>query len=117
MQLSISGHHVDLTDALNDFIGHKFEKLDRHHDHITQVHVVLNVEKSQHIAEATAHVTGAELFATADADDMYAAIDALAGKLDRQLIKHKEKTVARHNGSHTRSAHHNSALQEPPELN
>ena len=100
MQLSISGHHVDLTDALNDFIGHKFEKLDRHHDHITQVHVVLNVEKSQHIAEATAHVTGGELFANATAEDMYASIDAMVDKLDRQLIKHKEKTIARHHSKH-----------------
>ena len=106
MQLSITGHHVDLTDSLNDYIEHKFEKLERHYDHITQVHVVLNVEKLQHKAEATAHVTGAELFANADAGDMYAAIDQLVDKLDRQLIKHKEKTVDRHNGAHSRSARH-----------
>jgi putative sigma-54 modulation protein len=106
MQLSISGHHVNLTDSLNDFISHKFEKLDRHYDHITQVHVVLNVEKLQHLAEATAHVTGAELFANAEADDMYCAIDQLVDKLDRQVIKHKEKAVARHNGSNERTASH-----------
>ncbi|NKC00926.1 MAG: ribosome-associated translation inhibitor RaiA [Pseudomonadales bacterium] len=106
MQLSISGHHVELTESLNEYIRHKFEKIDRHYDHITQVHVVLNVEKFEHLAEATAHVTGGELFANANAEDMYASIDALVDKLDRQLIKHKEKTVARHNGSHQRSAHH-----------
>ena len=106
MQLSITGHHVDLTDSLNGYIGQKFEKLERHYDHITQVHVVLTVEKLQHKAEATAHVTGAELFANADAGDMYAAIDQLVDKLDRQLIKHKEKTVARHHGSHERTATH-----------
>ncbi len=106
MQLSISGHHVDLTDSLNAYINQKFEKLERHYDHITQVHVVLNVEKLSHQAEATAHVTGAELFANADANDMYAAIDFLVDKLDRQIIKHKEKTVARHNGSHERNARH-----------
>ncbi len=106
MQLSISGHHVDLTDSLNAFIHQKFEKLERHYDHITQVHVVLNVEKLSHLAEATAHVTGAELFANANASDMYAAIDNLVDKLDRQIIKHKEKTVARHNGSHDRHARH-----------
>ena len=106
MQLNISGHHVDLTDSLNNYINQKFEKLERHYDHITQVHVVLTVAKHEHQAEATAHVSGAELFAAATEDDMYAAIDALVDKLDRQLIKHKEKTVARHNGSHSRDAHH-----------
>lgn len=106
MQLSITGHHVDLTDSIHNYVEQKFDKLDRHSDQITQVHVVLNVEKLHHLAEATAHVTGAELFANADASDMYAAIDQLVDKLDRQLIKHKEKTQARHNGSHQRSAHH-----------
>jgi putative sigma-54 modulation protein len=106
MQLSISGHHVDLTESINHYIEQKFEKLDRHSDQITQVHVVLNVEKLHHLAEATAHVTGAELFANADAEDMYAAIDQLVDKLDRQLIKHKEKTTARQHGSSSRSAHH-----------
>lgn len=106
MQLSISGHHVELTDSLTEFVTAKFGKLERHSDQITQVHVVLTVEKLEHQAEATAHVTGGELFANAQADDMYVAIDALVDKLDRQLLKHKEKTVARHNGSHLRSAHH-----------
>ncbi len=106
MQLSITGHHVDLTESLNDYINQKFDKLERHYDHITQVHVVLTVEKLSHNAEATVHVTGSELFANASADDMYASIDALVDKLDRQLIRHKEKTLARHNGSHERSPHH-----------
>lgn len=106
MQLSISGHHVELTDSLTAFVNNKFDKLERHSDQITQVHVVLTVEKLEHQAEATAHIAGGELFANAHADDMYAAIDALVDKLDRQLLKHKEKTVARHHGSHARSAHH-----------
>jgi putative sigma-54 modulation protein len=106
MQLSISGHHVDLTDSLNNYVNQKFEKLERHYDHITQVHVVLTVEKINHLAEATAHVTGGELFANATAEDMYASIDALVDKLDRQLIKHKEKLEARHHGSGDRSPHH-----------
>lgn len=106
MQLSISGHHVELTDSLTAFIKQKFEKLERHYDHITQVHVVLNVEKLLHQAEATAHVTGAELFANAESNEMYTAIDTLVDRLDRQLIKHKEKTVARHNGRHDRTSHH-----------
>ena len=81
-------------------------KLERHSDEITHTHVVLNIEKHCHQAEATAHVPGAELFANAEADDMYAAIDKLADKMDRQLLKHKEKTVARHNGGHHRASRH-----------
>jgi putative sigma-54 modulation protein len=98
MQLNISGHHVDVTDALKNYVTDKFDKLERHYDHITNVHVVLSVEKVVQRAEATAHVSGAELFADASSDDMYAAIDALTDKLDRQLLKHKEKQVSRHHG-------------------
>lgn len=106
MQLSISGHHVELTESINEYVHNKFERLERHSDHITQVHVILSIEKNRQQAEATAHVTGAELFANADAEDMYAAIDQLIDKLDRQVLKHKEKLVARHHGSAERSAHH-----------
>lgn len=106
MQLSVSGHHVDLTESIHGFVNQKFERLERHYDHITQVHVVLTVEKSSHIAEATAHLSGAEIFANADCEDMYTAIDRLVDKLDRQIIKHKEKVTAHHNGSHSRSPSH-----------
>ena len=106
MQLNITGHQIDLTDSLQLYLREKFRKLERHSDQITQIHVVLNVEKLFHRAEATAHVPGAELFANAEASAMYPAIDQLLVKLDRQLIKHKEKTVARHNGSHDRSPNH-----------
>jgi putative sigma-54 modulation protein len=98
MQLSISGHHVDVTDALKSYVEEKLSKLERHFDHITNVHVVLSVEKVKQRAEATIHASGAELFADADSDDMYAAIDALTDKLDRQILKHKEKLVERHHG-------------------
>ena len=98
MQLNISGHHVDITDALRSYVSEKLGKLERHYDNMTNVHVVLSVEKLQNRAEATIHVAGGELFADADCDDMYAAIDALVDKLDRQLIKHKEKVVNRHHG-------------------
>jgi putative sigma-54 modulation protein len=96
MQLSISGHHIDITNALHDYVTGKFDRLVRHSDHITNVHVVLSVEKLAQKAEATVHISGAELFADATMDDMYAAIDTLADKLDRQLLRHKEKTVERH---------------------
>lgn len=98
MQLNISGHHVDVTEALKNYVTEKFDRLERHYDHITNVHVVLSVEKVAQRAEATAHVSGAELFADATSEDMYAAIDALTDKLDRQLLKHKEKLVSRHHG-------------------
>jgi len=98
MQLNISGHHVDITDALRSYVSDKLGKLERHYDHMTNVYVVLSVEKLQNRAEATIHVSGGEIFADADCDDMYAAIDALTDKLDRQLIKHKEKVVNRHHG-------------------
>ncbi len=91
MQLTISGHHIDITDGMRTHVDEKFEKLQRHIDHITNIEVTLVVEKLVHKAEASLHVSGADLFASAESDDMYAAIDALADKLDRQIIKHKEK--------------------------
>jgi putative sigma-54 modulation protein len=95
MQLSITGHHIDVTESLNYYVTSKFVRLERHYDHITNVHVVLCVEKLIQKAEATVHTSGAELFADATSEDLYAAIDALVDKLDRQIVKHKEKT--RHN--------------------
>ena len=91
MQLTVSGHHIDVTDGLRGHVTEKFEKLQRHIDHITNIEVTLIVEKQVHKAEANLHVSGADLFASAESDDMYAAIDSLADKLDRQIIKHKEK--------------------------
>ena len=98
MQLSISGHHIDVTDSLKEYVTGKLTKLERHYDHITNVHVVLSVEKLVQKAEATLHISGAELFADADSEDLYAAIDALVDKLDRQVLKHKERVIERHHG-------------------
>lgn len=91
MQLNLTGHHVEITAALRGYVETKFEKLERHFDHINNVHVILNVEKLNQKAEATLHVGGGEIFATSEHNDMYAAIDGLIDKLDRQVIKHKEK--------------------------
>ncbi|HEY5644304.1 MAG TPA: ribosome-associated translation inhibitor RaiA [Pseudomonadales bacterium] len=98
MQLSISGHHIDVTDALKSYVEDKLQKLERHYDHITTAHVILTVEKLRQKAEATIHISGAEVFADADCEDMYAAIDKLTDKLDRQVLKHKEKNQDRHHG-------------------
>jgi putative sigma-54 modulation protein len=91
MQMTISGHHLDLTDPIRNYVTTKLSKLERHYEQITSTAVILTVEKLVRKAEATVHVAGAELFANAEHEDMYAAIDALTDKLDRQLIKHKEK--------------------------
>ncbi|CZF78370.1 MULTISPECIES: ribosome hibernation promoting factor [Grimontia] len=91
MQINLTGHHVEVTDALRDYVTTKFDKLERFFDHINNVHVVLNVEKLQQIAEATLHVNNGEIHAKADSENMYAAIDSLTDKLIKQLTKHKEK--------------------------
>ena len=82
-----------MTDALRTFTEEKFEKLERHFDHITNINVVFDVEKLRQIAEATILVTKGEVHASAESEDMYAAIDSLVDKLNRQLIKHKEKIL------------------------
>ncbi len=91
MQINISGHHLEVTDSLKDYVTTKLERLGHHHERITSTHVILSVDKLIQKAEATLHVSGKDIFADAIHDDLYAAIDALADKLDRQLIKHKEK--------------------------
>ena len=95
MQLNVSGHHVEVTDPLREYVESKFERLQRHFDQITNTEVTLVIEKMVQKAEVTLHIFGADLFAAAESDDMSAAIDALADKLDRQLIKHKEKSRGR----------------------
>jgi len=95
MQLNISGHQVELTEALKGYVENKFERLERHFDQIMSAQVILTIEKQRQIAEATIRISGADLFASAEAEDMYAAIDELADKLDRQILKHKEKSVDR----------------------
>jgi len=94
MQLNITGHHVEVTAPLRDYVTSKLDKLTRHFDNITSTHVILTVDKLQQKAEANIHVGGANLFANSVDKDMYAAIDILTDKLDRQLLKHKEKIRA-----------------------
>lgn len=91
MQIQITGHHVDITDSMQDYVQSKFQKLERFFDHINSINVILKVEKLNQIAEATLHVNQAEIHGTAEDESMYAAIDSLVDKLVRQLNKHKEK--------------------------
>ncbi|HLF13254.1 MAG TPA: ribosome-associated translation inhibitor RaiA, partial [Gammaproteobacteria bacterium] len=76
---------------LRDYVGAKLAKLERHFDHMTDIHCILTVEKLLHKAEATVHVGGGTIHADSTEEDMYAAIDMLVDKLDRQVKKHKEK--------------------------
>ena len=91
MQINIKAHRMDLTPALRTFTEEKFDKLERHFDKITAINVIFDVEKLDQIAEATILVTKGELHASSKSLDMYTAIDLLIDKLDKQLIKHKEK--------------------------
>ena len=96
MQLNLTGHHVELSPALRQYVTEKLGKLERHFDHVTNVNVVLTVEKQVQRAEASVNVAKGQLFADASSEDMYAAIDALVDKLDRQILKHKEKLTNHH---------------------
>lgn len=98
MQVNISGHQLDVTDALRDYVGEKLSRLERHFDKITNVQVIMEVEKLKQKIEATLRIAGGEIVANAEHEDMYAAIDLLIDKLDRQLIKHKEKYLERQQG-------------------
>jgi putative sigma-54 modulation protein len=91
MQINISGRHVEVTDSMREYLTSKIERLTHHHDRITSTNVILSVDKLIQKAEATIHVSGKDVFAEATNEDLYTAIDSLADKLDRQLIKHKEK--------------------------
>jgi len=95
MQINLSGHHVEVTSSLREYVDTKFLKLERHFDHINNVHVVLTVEKLNQKAEANVHINGGEVFASAVNSDMYASIDTLVDKLDRQILKYKGK-IAQH---------------------
>ncbi len=91
MQINLSGHHVEITEALRENVNTKMTKLSRHFDHINKVHIVLTVEKANQIAEASIHVSGNDIHAKAENADMYASIDNLVDKLDRQILKYKGK--------------------------
>ncbi|HRJ53384.1 MAG TPA: ribosome-associated translation inhibitor RaiA [Candidatus Thiothrix moscowensis] len=96
MQLEITGHHLEVTDSMSTYIREKSDRLKRHFDKVMNIHFILEVEKQRHKAEATLHVSGNHIFADAHAEDMYAAIDSLVDKLDRQIVKHKEKLKNHH---------------------
>jgi putative sigma-54 modulation protein len=96
MQINITGHQVDVTPALRAYVIEKMQKLVRHFDQVNSVHVILNVEKLQQHAEATVNAGGRTIFATDTAPDMYASIDGLVDKLDRQVRRYKDRITDHH---------------------
>jgi len=96
MQLSVTGHHVEVSPPLRNYVVNKIEKIERHFDNILDVHCILTVEKLRHKAEATVSFNGSKIYADATKEDMYAAIDGLVDKLDRRVKKLKEKMVDHH---------------------
>ena len=107
MNVNISGHHVDLTPPLREYVATKLKRLERHFDHLISAEVILTVDKLEQKAEATVHASGANLHAEARNGDMYAAIDLLADTLDQQTRRHKEKL----RDHHQREAHKRMDLQ------
>jgi len=103
MNVQVTGHHVEITPALREYVTGKMERLERHLGQMLEAHVILNVEKERNQAEARIEVAGATLFADATTDDMYAAIDALVDKLDSQAKKHKDKSNDHHAASARRA--------------
>lgn len=97
MNLTLTGNHIEVTPALHDYVTEKLTRVIRHFDHVTSVHVVLSVAKLKQKAEITVHVKGRDIHAECEDADLYAAIDAVTDKLNRQVLKHKEKN---HNHLH-----------------
>jgi putative sigma-54 modulation protein len=104
MQLNLSGHHVEITPAMRAYVEKRLERVKRHFDQVIDVHCVMSVDKLVHKAEATLHVSGGNIHADAIDTNMYAAIDALADKLDRSVVKHKEKQRDHHASEGRRTA-------------
>ena len=95
MNLNVSGHHLDVTPAIRTYVSGKLDRVTRHFDHVIDAHVILSVEKLLQKAEVTLHVRGKDIHAECIDADLYAAIELLVDKLDRQVIKYKDKAKAR----------------------
>ena len=98
MNLQISGHHLEITPALRDYVTGKLERVTRHFDHVIDVSAILSVEKLKQKAEVTVHVPGKDMHVEESGDDLYAAIDTMFDKLDRQVQKYKQKVQDHHRG-------------------
>jgi putative sigma-54 modulation protein len=104
MQVNLTGHHVEITTALKDYLNNKMSRIERHFDSVTSIKCILTVEKLRHKAEAKVNVTGGTLYAEAVQDDMYAAIDGLTDKLDKQVRRYKDRIRGHHASAAKRAA-------------
>jgi putative sigma-54 modulation protein len=98
MNLNMTGHHVEITPSMRAYVSSKMTRINRHFDHVIDVNMILTVEKLRQRIEANVHLSGKDIFVESEDQDMYAAIDLLVDKLDRQIIKHKEKLMAKGDG-------------------
>ncbi|MBL8382002.1 MAG: ribosome-associated translation inhibitor RaiA [Burkholderiales bacterium] len=92
MNFKVSGHHVSVTPAIRDYVHAKLARINRHFDHVIDVNVILSVEKLAQKAEVSVHLRGRDIHVETVDENLYAAIDTLADKLDRQILKYKDKT-------------------------
>lgn len=94
MNLTVSGHHVEITPSIREYVTGKMQRITKHFDHVIDVNVILTVEKLKQKAEVNVHMSGKDIHCECDDANMYAAIDVLVDKVDRQIIKHKSKVQA-----------------------
>ena len=94
MNVQVSGHHVEVTQAIRDYVLAKLERIQRHFDQVIDISVVLSVQKLRQKAEISVHMPGKDIHVESDDEDLYAAIDLMMDKLDRQIIKHKDKAFS-----------------------
>ena len=104
MNLTISGHHLEVTPALRTYVESKLDRITRHFDQVVDVKVLLSIENQtekerRQKAECNIHVKGSDMFAECAHQDMYAAVDELVGKLDRQVVRHKDRLQSHHHES------------------
>lgn len=109
MNLNVTGHHIEVTPAIRDYVTDKLGRVTRHFDHVIDVNVILSVEKLVQKAEVNVHVSGKDIFVKSEDADLYAAIDSLVDKLDRQVVKHKEMHGGPNRGS---GGKHQAAVTE-----
>ncbi len=98
MNLQISGHHLEITPAIHDYVTGKLDRVTRHFDNVIDVNVILSVDKLKQKAEVTVHLSGKDVYVEVIDEDLYAAVDALVDKLDRQIQKHKQRVQDHHRG-------------------
>lgn len=96
MNLQLTGHHLEITPALKDYVQNKLTRVSNHFDHVIDIRVTMSVEKLTQRVEATLRVPGNDMHVECEDENMYSAIDLLADKLDRQVLKYKEKLVDHH---------------------